>query len=105
MNVREQQSWQRMLFGSYTWGFGDVPPAETKQDPPSRRLDCLLPSFLGLLECTGRDQCQIDPVLKDVTSNAVRKQSALSGAAEPFEELGELCLDPYSAGHVELLGF
>jgi hypothetical protein len=88
MNVLEQQSWQRMLFGSYTWGFGDVPPAETKKtDPPSRRHHCLLPSFLGLLECTGRDQCQIDPVLKDVTSNAVRQQFALSGAAEPFEQL------------------
>ena len=35
----------------------------------------------------GHDQRQIDPVLKDVTSNTVRKQSALSGAAEPFEQL------------------
>ena len=76
-----------------------------KTNPPSRRLDYLLPSFLGLLECTGRDQSQIDPVLKHITSNAVRKQIAFSGAAEPFEELGELCLDPYSAGCVELLRF
>ena len=34
MNVREQQSWQRMLFGSYTWGFGDVPPTETTKKIP-----------------------------------------------------------------------
>ena len=76
---------------------------DKKTDPPSRRPVYLLPSLLGLLEYAGPDQCQIDPVLKDVTSNTLRKQSPLSGAAEPRDQLGELCLDPYSAGSVELL--
>ena len=71
---------------------------DNKKDPPSRHLDCLnhSPLFLRRLERTGRNQRQIDPVLKNVLSNSLRKQRALSGA-EPFEELVKLCADPYPA--------
>ena len=75
---------------------GNPSPTETKKDPPPRHLDFLhhSPSFFLLLEDTWCDQRQIDTVLKDVTSDTVRKHSALSGAAEPFKKVGELCLDP-----------
>ena len=87
MSVREQQSLQRMLFGSYTRGFGDVPPTETKKDPPSRRLDCLSPLFLRRLERTGRGQSQIHSVLENIQSNSLCEERALSWG-ESFEELG-----------------